>query len=122
MIRPSLPVPAMEAEERLFSANIFCAAGMAKPAAEVLAGATATDAGAGVDAGAGAALAGAALATAAVSIFAINCSATTVAPSIWMISVRTPEAGAGTSSTTLSVSISIKISSAVTASPAFFFH
>ena len=35
---------------------------------------------------------------------------------------RTPDAGAGTSSTTLSVSISTRISSASTASPGFFFH
>src|SRR5260363_43024 len=38
------------------------------------------------------------------------------------ISLITPATGAGTSSTTLSVSISMTISSAATASPAFFFH
>jgi hypothetical protein len=53
---------------------------------------------------------------------AINWSAITVLPSPHKISTNTPADGAGTSSTTLSVSTSMRISSALTASPIFFFH
>ena len=46
----------------------------------------------------------------------------TLSPSLAVISERTPEAGAGTSTETLSVSSSSKTSSALTVSPAFFSH
>ena len=122
--RPSLPVPATEPGAMPPSAISLAAAGMATPAldcdAAAAAGAAATGAAATA---AGAAAAGAvAPATAAVSIRAISCSAATVAPSPCKISTSTPLEGAGHSSTTLSVSISIRVSSAVTASPTFFFH
>lgn len=46
----------------------------------------------------------------------------TVSPSLAMISERTPEVGAGTSTVTLSVSSSTSGSSALTASPGFLNH
>ena len=111
--RPSLPVPGTLPAGRLLSAMSLAAAGMAMPALLLLAGAAALAAGAGAAAAeAGAGAAAAAPATASVSILASSCSAVTVAPSGWMISVSTPAAGEGTSSTTLSVSTSIRISSA----------
>src|SRR5262249_21468800 len=56
---------------------------------------------------------------ASVSIVAITSLLPTVAPSGLAICVRTPDSGAGSSSTTLSVSISIRFSSRFTYSPAF---
>ena len=61
-------------------------------------------------------------ALASVSTRAMSSPDATVLPSVLRISVSTPDAGAGTSRTTLSVSISMRISSALTASPGFFFH
>ena len=125
-MRPSLPVPVTAPAAKPLSANIFAAAGIATPAMLLDVAAEAACAGTGADAaaaGAGAAAGAAAAPTLpSVSMRAINCSATTVAPSPTKISDNTPLLGAGTSSTTLSVSISINISSAATKSPAFFFH
>ncbi len=122
--RPSLPVPATALADRLLSASILAAAGMATlaVAGAPLCAATET-AGAGAAAAAGAA-AGAALApaTASVSIMAMISPATTVAPSLLRICVITPAAGAGSSRTTLSVSMSIRFSSRATGSPTFLCH
>ena len=108
VIRPSRPDPATCAALTFFSARIFAAEGAAAAPADLAGAAAFAGAAAGVIEAAAAA---GAEATAVLSIFAINCSATTVPPSATMISVKTPADGDGTSSTTLSVSISIKISS-----------
>src|SRR5208282_473423 len=82
-------------------------------------GATAAAVAAGAGGGTTAAGAAAAAPCAAGSITAMTSCATTVAPSGLLISVRTPAAGAGSSSTTLSVSTSTRFSSRLTASPTF---
>src|SRR5690606_64529 len=122
--RPPRPVPSTFAGSIPFSARILPAAGEAIAAA----GADAAGADDGAAAGASAAgasagaAAGAAAALASVSIRAKTSPDATVLPSALTISLRTPEAGAGTSSTTLSVSTSMRISSASTASPGCFFQ
>src|SRR5690606_16336691 len=118
------PVPSTFAGSIPFSARILPAAGEAIAAA----GADAAGADDGAAAGASAAgasagaAAGAAAALASVSMRASTSPDATVLPSALTISLRTPAAGAGTSSTTLSVSTSIRISSAWTASPGCFFQ
>ena len=120
--RPSLPDPATEPADKLLSAMILAAEGMATPAMLLLCAAGVAAAVLAAGAGAAAALGADAATLPSVSMRAISCSASTIAPSPTKISDKTPAEGAGTSSTTLSVSISIKISSAATLSPTFFFH
>ena len=116
VIRPSRPLPLIAAELKFCSAINFAAEGAALTAADAPLEA------AGADFTSAAASGATTVGVAVLSSLAINCSATTVAPSGCSISVNTPAEGAGTSKTTLSVSISIRISSWATASPGFFRH
>lgn len=88
-------------------------------AEETAAGAAAAGAASGAFAGAAAGADGAAPAAPS-AIWPSSASRPTVSPFCATISVRTPEAGAGTSTVTLSVSSSTSGSSALTVSPTFF--
>ena len=116
---PPRPLPSICAVSRLLSAAIFFAAGMARgeSALDAAAGFSAAFGAATVAAGAAAATPSAALPS--VSMVAMISLLTTVPPSPLTILVRTPDSGAGSSSTTLSVSMSIRFSSRLTNSPCF---
>ena len=112
---PSRPLPDRLAVSRPRSSAILRAAGLGAPDAAGAAAGAAGDSVDGVEAGG---LFGAP--TASVSMRARTSSLSAVSPDCLTISVSTPAADAGTSSTTLSVSNSMRISSRSTDSPTCF--